>query len=193
MKKLIAFLLSLTMVLALAACSPAPEATDPSEAQTTAAPTTEPVTEPATQPETQPEAPETTGETLSADDQDLMEKMEALTAGALEEMMVSNTPLTEETFEYSLFIPYIEGAHAVENAAMINAIAHSVVLLKLPEGADVSAVASEIEENMNPRKWICVAAESAWVKTSGQYVLMVMSSQQIADTIEANFDTVFGK
>ena len=56
----------------------------------------------------------------------------------------------------------------------------------------VAAVAADIEANMDPRKWICVEAEATMVKTSGQYVLMVMSSQEIVDAISANFDTVFG-
>ena len=77
-------------------------------------------------------------------------------------------------------------------SAMIGSIAHSVVLLKLPEGADVAAVAADIEANMDPRKWICVEAEATMVKTSGQYVLMAMSSQATVDAISANFDTVFG-
>ena len=35
-------------------------------------------------------------------------------------------------------------------------------------------------------------AEASWVKASGQYVLMVMSTQEAADAIAANFDAVFG-
>ena len=57
---------------------------------------------------------------------------------------------------------------------------------------NVAAVAADIEANMYPRKWICVEAEATLVKTSGQYVLMAMSSQDIVDAISANFDTVFG-
>ena len=67
---------------------------------------------------------------------------------------------------------------------------HDVV--ELPDGTDVAAVAAEMEANMNPRKWVCVEAEATWVKTSGQYVVLVMSAADMAAAIEANFNTVFG-
>lgn len=123
---------------------------------------------------------------------DLSDKLAQLTKGATpEEMMLMNVELPADSYEYTLFTPYIEGSFAVVSEPMIGSIAHSVVLLKLPEGADVKAVASDIEKNMNPRKWVCVTAEEAWVKTSGNYVLLVMSSKSAADTVAANFETVF--
>ena len=123
---------------------------------------------------------------------DLSDKLAQLTKGATpEEMMLMTVEVPAESYEYTLFTPYIEGSFAFVSEPMIGSIAHSVVLLKLPEGADVKAVASDIEKNMNPRKWVCVTAEEAWVKTSGNYVLLVMSSKSAADTIAANFETVF--
>ncbi len=123
---------------------------------------------------------------------DLLEKLEALVEGVNSEMAVENMEIPADQYEYQLFIDYVEGSHAVTSMAMINAIAHSVCLLQLPEDADAEAVSQEIETNMDPRKWICVEAEATAVRTSGQYVLMVMSDQASVDTILANFDTVFG-
>ena len=200
MKKLIAMICALTLLLSLAACGKKneqpqePEQNDPvvetpvEETPVEEAPVEEtPVEEPAVE-EPAVEEPE-----MDPAYADLLDKLAQLTEGATpEEMMLMNAEVPADSYEYLLFIPYIEGSYAVVSEPMIGSIAHSVALLQLPEDADAEAVAAEIEANMDPRKWICVEAESSWVKTSGQYVLMVMSTQEAADVIAANFETVFG-
>ena len=228
MKKIIAFILALTLVFSMAACASKP-AEDTTEDETitdtenvpetdtdadtdadaeTDAETDADAEEPvdtdvdADQPAT-PEEPvsdgdaagDTTGDTateLTAEEQEVLDTVQQLVAGAADEIMCDNIIISSDQYPYYLFIDYIEGSIAASSSAMIGSIPHSVVLLKLPEDADVAAVAAEIEENMDPRKWICVEAEATMVKTSGQYVLMVMSSQATVDAISANFDTVFG-
>ena len=237
MKKIIAMILALVMVVSMTACAKKPaedtttedetvsdtttgtengadaetDDTTASEDDTTADDTTEDDTtaddttdvdpeQPAT-PEapvdgtenTNPETPATDGETtVTPEEQEVLDTLQKLVAGAADEIMCDNIILPAEQYPYYLFIDYIEGSIAASASAMIGSIAHSVVLLKLPEDADVAAVAADIEANMDPRKWICVEAEATMVKTSGQYVLMVMSSQATVDAISANFDTVFG-
>ena len=232
MKKIIAFILALTLVFSMAACASKP-AEDTTEDETitdtenvpetdtdtdtdadadaeTDAETDADAEEPvdtdidvdADQPAT-PEEPvsdgdaagDTTGDTateLTAEEQEVLDTVQQLVAGAADEIMCDNIIISSDQYPYYLFIDYIEGSIAASSSAMIGSIPHSVVLLKLPDDADVAAVAAEIEENMDPRKWICVEAEATMVKTSGQYVLMVMSSQATVDAISANFDTVFG-
>ena len=142
---------------------------------------------------TNPETPATDGETtVTPEEQEVLDTLQKLVAGAADDIMCDNTIITADQYPYYLFIDYIDGSIAASASAMIGSIAHSVVLLKLPEDADVAAVAADIEANMDPRKWICVEAEATMVKTSGQYVLMAMSSQATVDAISANFDTVFG-
>ena len=142
---------------------------------------------------TNPETPAADGETtVTPEEQEVLDTLQQLVAGAADDIMCDNTIITADQYPYYLFIDYIDGSIAASASAMIGSIAHSVVLLKLPEDADVAAVAADIEANMDPRKWICVEAEATMVKTSGQYVLMAMSSQEIVDAISANFDTVFG-
>lgn len=228
MKKIIAFILALTLVFSMAACASKP-AEDTTEDETIT--DTENVPETDTDADTdadaetdaetdadaeepvdtdvdadQPATPEepvsdgdaagnTTGDTateLTAEEQEVLDTVQQLVAGAADEIMCDNIIISSDQYPYYLFIDYIEGSIAASSSAMIGSIPHSVVLLKLPEDADVAAVAAEIEENMDPRKWICVEAEATMVKTSGQYVLMVMSSQATVDAISANFDTVFG-
>ena len=232
MKKIIAFILALTLVFSMAACAskPAEDTTeDETITDTENVPETDTDAETETDAETdtdadaetdtdaeepvdtdvdadQPATPEepvsdgdaagdTTGDTaaeLTAEEQEVLDTVQQLVAGAADEIMCDNIIISSDQYPYYLFIDYIEGSIAASSSAMIGSIPHSVVLLKLPEDADVAAVAAEIEENMDPRKWICVEAEATMVKTSGQYVLMVMSSQATVDAISANFDTVFG-
>ena len=136
--------------------------------------------------------PGDTATELTAEEQEVLDTLQQLVAGAADDIMCDNVIIPAEQYPYYLFIDYIDGSIAASASAMIGSIAHSVVLLKLPADADVAAVAADIEANLDPRKWICVEAEATLVKTSGQYVLMAMSSQDIVDAISANFDTVFG-
>ena len=235
MKKIIAFILALTLVFSMAACASKPaedttedetitdtenvpetdtDADTDADAETDAetdADAEEPVDTDTDVDADQPATPEepitnedttgdtaaedTTGDTaaeLTAEEQEVLDTVQQLVAGAADEIMCDNIIISSDQYPYYLFIDYIEGSIAASSSAMIGSIPHSVVLLKLPEDADVAAVAAEIEENMDPRKWICVEAEATMVKTSSQYVLMVMSSQATVDAISANFDTVFG-
>ena len=136
--------------------------------------------------------PGDTATELTAEEQEVLDTLSQLVAGAADDIMCDNVIIPADQYPYYLFIDYIDGSIAASASAMIGSIAHSVVLLKLPADADVAAVAADIEANMDPRKWICVEAEATLVKTSGQYVLRAMSSQDAVDAISANFDTVFG-
>ena len=103
---------------------------------------------------------------------------------------VSKEQVYAETFESYLFIPAIEGAEVViQDNAMGGA--HSMVLLRLPDGSDVETVRGEIEANANPRKWICVEAEKVNVAAHGNTILLVMSTESMVDTISSNFDALW--
>lgn len=106
------------------------------------------------------------------------------------EMATMNTPLDSENFSWFMFTDYIEGIEAVSSDAMINAVAHSVVLARVPEGTDIEALKSEIEEKADPRKWICVAAEKTEVAVHGDLILLVMSSEEVVDAVVANFEAL---
>ena len=113
-----------------------------------------------------------------------------ITADAGIEVQTMITPLDEESFSWFLFIDAIEGAEAVSADAMISSVAHSVVVVRLPEGTDADAVAKEIEEKADPRKWICVGAEKTVVKVNGNLVLLVMSTEEVADAVVVNFENL---
>lgn len=133
-----------------------------------------------------PSAEEKPGDTMA-----LAEIFETILADVSDLPAVMDIEINDENFESFLFIKPIDGAEALASEGQISAIAHSAVLLRLPEGSDAAAVAAEIEANANPRKWVCVEAEKTIVKAHGNTILLVMSFTDTADSIAANFDTLW--
>ncbi len=101
---------------------------------------------------------------------------------------VIETELTSDLFKAYLFIDPIDGAEALSSDAMMSSVAHSVVLLRVPKGSDAEAIAADIEKNANPLKWVCVSAKKVVVKSTGNLILLVMSSEANADIIAKNFE-----
>lgn len=214
MKKLIALFLVLAMAVSFMACAskeePKPEVEEP---EVNAPVVDEPAEdEPATMPEEEQPAedepaadepavlPEEDAPVVEEPEMEFMPEekymemsglMDQLVANINDELMVGTMEITSDMYEYYA-IPAIEGAYAVVSMPMIGSIAHEVVLVEVPEGTDIPAFIEEMEGLMNPRKWVCVEAETTWVKNSGNYVLMVMSTEDMAGAIEENFNTVFG-
>jgi len=104
---------------------------------------------------------------------------------------VGNTEVNSDNYNYYLPIEPIDGAEALACDSLINAIPHSAVLLRVPDGTDAQAVAKEIEQKADLRKWICVSAEKAIVKVHGNTILLVMSFTETADEIASNFDKLW--
>lgn len=121
-------------------------------------------------------------------DAPLADIMAAIIKDATGEIATAEAEVDAERFSWFFGIDAIEGAEAYSSEALINAIAHSVALLRVPEGTDVAQTAAQIEQSANPNKWVCVGAEKTIVKTRGNVVLLVMSQTAIADQIAANFD-----
>lgn len=147
---------------------------------------------PASTPEaTKPSQTPTPAPVVNKTTDDLIKDMNVIAKEASESfMMVDNIPLDETNFSYYTFVDYVEGAVAVANESMIGAQAHSIVLVWLPDKSKVASVAANIEKNMNPRKWICVEAEKSFVRTKGNYILLVMTKGDLANKIEANFNSL---
>ncbi|MDH8678858.1 hypothetical protein QE109_11900 [Fusibacter bizertensis] len=125
--------------------------------------------------------------TNPAADKTVEEIVNLITEDAGIETQTMITPLDADNFSWYLFIDPIEGAEAVSADAMMSAVAHSVVLLRVPDGTDAEAVAKEIEEKADPRKWICVEAEKTIVKVNGNLILLIMSNPEVADQVAENF------
>ena len=80
-----------------------------------------------------------------------------------------------------------------ESKPMFGAIAYSVVLVRMEDGADIEAAKTAIKENVNPRKWVCVEVpeEDVIVKSKGDLIILIMVENETLRTkIEEGFDNL---
>lgn len=179
MKKFILTTLAVLMIFSMAACSEAETTTT----TTTAAPTTTTTAAPTT---TTTEATTTTTEAAKQELTDIM----ATIMTDIETSMLMETPLDSENFEYFAFIPAMDGVEGLASEAAMSSVAHSVVLFRVSEDVDVEAMMKSIEDNMDPRKWICVEAEKTYVLQNNDLVILIMSNEETADKIAENFNNL---
>ncbi len=123
----------------------------------------------------------------ATDNRALSEIMAEITTDLGEMPMTGEIEADEESFEFYTFVPYVKGAEAYISEPMMGSFAHSVVLVRLPEGENAESFASKVRANADPRKWICVEAEAVKVSTKGNLVLLVMSSEDRVNKITSKF------
>ena len=78
---------------------------------------------------------------------------------------------------------------------MMGSQAFSLVMVRTAEGADPKAVAQEIKDNIDPRKWICVGADEMMAAGYVDTVMFIMLDSQLglsAQTYVDAFKTVCG-
>lgn len=97
------------------------------------------------------------------------------------------TPVDEATAEYVLGTTDVKYAEAVVSAPMMNAVAYQCVILRVAEGEDVEAAKKLLSDNADPRKWVCVEAESVVVENVGDVILYIMADQATADAVKTSF------
>ncbi len=122
-----------------------------------------------------------------ADTRSLADIMAAITTGIGETPALMTMELDSESFSAFTFADYIDGIEGFVSEPMMGSFAHSVVLVRVPEGTDANAFAETVRNNANPRKWICVEAEKVQVSVKGNIVLLAMSSASNVDIITSNF------
>src|SRR5690554_5581995 len=68
-----------------------------------------------------------------------------------------NTPITAENSAGYLGVDDIEFEEGLASEPeMMGGAAHSICLLKVPEGSDIESIKSRIKENVDGFKWVCV-------------------------------------
>ena len=77
--------------------------------------------------------------------------------------------------------------YLVVSEPMMSSQAYSLVIAKVKDGVDADAVAKEMSENIDTRKWICVSAEKLYATSSGDIVFLVMSSEEMAKPVYNSF------
>ena len=108
-------------------------------------------------------------------------------------MMLGNIEVTEENIEYYLGSSDIEYTEALASEPGIGSIAHSVVLVRVKDGADIEKVKTTIKEKVDPRKWLCVGVEreDLIVKNKGNLVILIMVEDEATrTTLEEGFDNL---
>lgn len=108
-------------------------------------------------------------------------------------MMLMNTEVNEENIEYYLGTTDIEYDSALASESGVGSIAHSVVLLRTKDNADIENIKTTIRENVDPRKWICVGVEEddVIVKNKGNLVILIMVEDEATrEKIEQAFDNL---
>lgn len=119
----------------------------------------------------------------------LSEIMAKLYEGVTAELpAVMDTEITAENSEMFIGVPADSYKEALASDAMINAVAHSVCLVRAESAEAAEKLAKDIEAKADPRKWICVEAEKKLVATKGDLVMLVMSFTDAADELKASFD-----
>ena len=100
--------------------------------------------------------------------------------------------LTADNFERYLLIDYIAGVRGVISEAVINVHPHVVVLMEVEDGMDAEAIAAQIGAAADPTRWICVHAEAFDVVAHGNFIVFVMSWQDVVIGVLGNVPVVLG-
>lgn len=108
-------------------------------------------------------------------------------------LMTQTISVTDE------MLPYYTGLENGENLeylvvseSQMSSQAYSLVLAKVKDGVDVNAVAKEMSEKIDTRKWICVSAEKLYATSSGNVVFLIMTNEEMATPIYEKFKTLAG-
>ena len=125
------------------------------------------------------------GQSMNDSLENLMERLYANLDDSVTVPFVFNTPLSEDMDFPESGIVYYIGARGIPftegiaSEAMIGAIAHSVVLIRLAPGSDIDGVKRQMREGIDPMKWICngVPREEVIVENIGDVVLLVLSPE----------------
>ena len=72
--------------------------------------------------------------------------------------------------------------------SMMGAQAFSLVMARTAEGVDPKAVAQEMKDNIDPRKWICVGADEIMAAGYGDTVMFIMVDSQLGLSAQSYVD-----
>ena len=113
------------------------------------------------------------------------------------EFMAGTMPvdLTDTSEDGKWALSYFTGLQSADNVTdvcvyepMMGSQAFSLVMVRTAEGADAKAVAQEMKDNIDPRKWICVGADEMMVVTYSDVVMLVMLDSQLGLSAQTYVD-----
>lgn len=99
------------------------------------------------------------------------------------------------TINKNNFATYLGNANikykeALASEPKMTSVAHLVVIVRLDDNENVQNAKKEIEENINPRRWVCVEAEKTIVETNDNVIILVMSNAKSTEKIVENFKNI---
>lgn len=106
-------------------------------------------------------------------------------------MALTNMEVTDENIEGFIGTKDIEYEQALASESMTGSIAHSVVLIRTKDSADVDKIKTTIKENVDPRKWICVGIpdDEVIIKSKGNLiVVIIVEDTENRASLEKGFD-----
>ena len=191
MKKLIAMLLALTMVMSLVACG-ATKNEEPQPATEATVEVTEEVIE-ATEEVIEDEFVE---EEFVEEETFELTAMETLLNQIIElnpvEFFGGCMPVDLSDADAVYYELGLNSAESIAEAAvfgpMMSSMAFSLVAAQVVEGADAEAVAEEIKNGVDPRKWVCVEADEVMTAVSGDVVMLIMLNSESGLTAQSFVD-----
>lgn len=98
-----------------------------------------------------------------------------------------------DNIEYYIGTTDIEYEEVLASEPMMGSIAHSVVLVRMKDGADIEDAKTKISEGIDPRKWFCVEVpeEDVIVKNKGNLIILIMvKDENIRNKVEQGFDNL---
>ena len=103
--------------------------------------------------------------------------------------------LTDTSEDGLWAVSYFTGLSSAENItdvsvyeSMTGSQAFSLVMVRTAEGADAKAVAQEMTDNIDTRKWICVGADEKIVAGYGDVVMLIMLDSQLGLSAQSFVD-----
>lgn len=108
-------------------------------------------------------------------------------------MGLDNIELNDENIEGYIGTKDIEYKEAIARESMVGSIAHSTVLIRTKEDADIESIKKKIKENVNPRKWVCVGVEKedVIIKNKGDLIIVIIIEDETGrQSIDKAFDAL---
>lgn len=181
MQKLLLIILSLVLLFNITACRAEEANPGQTEETTKTVETTNP-------PDS--EDAETGGDETVKTDQGLLDILDQIyaTADVSDQFKdfiangLQTSPITKENSEYHLGKAGIEFESAIISEPIMSTSAYALALIRVKEGADIEKTKTEIKENANPQKWICVGVDpgNIIVDSVGDVIILIMSDNEPA-------------
>lgn len=108
-------------------------------------------------------------------------------------MMLTNMEVNDENAKYYLGSTDIEYEEALASESGVGSIAHSVVLVRVKDNADIEAIKNKIKNEIDPRKWVCVGVEKddIIVENKGNLIILIMvEDEDTREKLEDGFENL---